>query len=558
MVTSGTGGRQTVAAKDSAMGQLTVEHYLPLLLHHKWWVLGVWLVVSAATVIYSYSLHDEFTSETLILVNPQRVPEAYVKSTVTGDVRNRLGTLSQQILSATRLETIINEQKLYPEEKKKGMVHEDIVTKMRSDISVHVVSDFGGGQDLQAFRIAYIGTDPQVVARVTNQIAQLFINTNLQEREKQSTGTTEFLTNELAETRKKLETQENKLRDFKLKHVGEMPKQETADLQLLGQAQAQLQIEADSLGRAEQQKNYYQSLLSQSAPVVDVDDGEQSGPRASVAKTPHAVKQSVIDTAKLATLLARYGEKHPDVQALKKQIEEDEAREAKEVPPAPDPASPSTAAASNPAPVATPVRPVSRPLVSHFNPVLESQLKAVDVEIAKHKEEQQRLSKLVSSYRAKLEAIPYREQEITELERDYEMSNTHYSQLLDKQLSAQTATELEVRQKGEQFNILDYAQPAERPTRPNRVIINTVGCVAGLVLGLMLALGKDFLSMSIIAPQDIAAAASGLAVLGVIPIIQTRSDRRMRTLRMIIGTAFAVVIVLAGTAIVFVHYHPIY
>jgi polysaccharide chain length determinant protein (PEP-CTERM system associated) len=557
MVNSGAGGRQTIAAKDSTMGQLPVEHYLRLLLHHKWWVLGVWLVVSAATVIYSYHLHDVFTSETLILVDPQRVPEAYVKSTVTGDVRNRLGTLSQQILSATRLGTIINDQKLYQEEKKKGMAHEDIITLMRSDISVHVVSDFGGGQDLQAFRIGYSGTDPQLVARVTNQIAELFINTNLEEREKQSTGTTEFLTNELADTRKKLEIQESKLRDFKLKHVGEMPKQETADLQLLGQAQAQLQIEADSLGRAEQQRNYYQSLLGQSAPVVDVDEGEQPGLHASGAKTPHAVKQSVIDTAKLATLLTRYSEKHPDVQALKKQIEEDEAKEAKEAPPAPASADPSTTAASNPAPAAAAVRPVYRPPVSHFNPVLESQLKAVDAEIAKHKEEQQRLSKLVSSYQAKLEAIPYREQEITELERDYEMSKAHYSQLLDKQLSAQTATELEVRQKGEQFKILDYAQPAERPTKPNRIIINTVGCVAGLVLGLLLAIGKDFLSMSIIAPQDIAAAASGLAVLGVIPIIQTRGDRRIRKIMVIISTAFAVVIVLVGSAIVFVHYHPI-
>src|SRR6202030_746270 len=109
------------------------------------------------------------------------------------------------------------------------------------------------------------------VALVANQLATLFIEENLKARELQATGTTDFLSNQLTEAGKKLKEQESRLKDFRLKHVGEMPEQQTADLNLLAQAQTQLQMETDAANRAEQQKSYIQSLMAQSAPVVDVD-----------------------------------------------------------------------------------------------------------------------------------------------------------------------------------------------------------------------------------------------------------------------------------------------
>src|SRR5579872_4304356 len=205
--------------------EVSPEHYLRLILYRWWLVLGTFVVVTAVTVAITSRMPDIFTSYTTILVDPQKVPESYVKATVTGDVRNRLGTLSQQILSATRLQKIIDALNLYPEEKK-IMAREDVISKMRADINVSMVSG-GGGQDLEAFRITYSGKEPRLVAQVTNELASLFIEENLKAREQQATGTTEFLQNQLLETRKALEAQEAKLKDFKLKHVGEMPEQET-------------------------------------------------------------------------------------------------------------------------------------------------------------------------------------------------------------------------------------------------------------------------------------------------------------------------------------------
>ena len=112
-------GRQR-SAVNAGLNQVSPEHYLRLLIHRKWLILSAFLVVSLATVIVTHRLPDIFTSETLILVDPQKVPDAYLKSTVTGDVRNRLGTLSQQIVSATRLQKVIEKFNLYSEDKKKS------------------------------------------------------------------------------------------------------------------------------------------------------------------------------------------------------------------------------------------------------------------------------------------------------------------------------------------------------------------------------------------------------------------------------------------------------
>jgi len=541
------GTRVPKRSASAGFSDLSPQHYLRVILHRKWLVLSVFVVVSGVTFAIASRLPNVFSSETLILVDPQKVPDSYVRATVTGDVRNRLGTLSQQILSATRLQRIIETLNLYPDERKK-LAREDVITKMRSDVNVAIISDFGAGQDLQAFRITYSGADPRLVAQVTNQLASLFIEENLKAREQQATGTTEFLENQLEGTRKDLEAQEAKLASFKLRHVGEMPEQQISNVTILGQLQSQLQLESESLNRAEQQKSNIQSLLLQAAPVVDLDNGQKGGPTSIVSAGPAASAPPTNPLkAKLAELLAKYTEDHPDVRRLRKQIADEEAKVAASAPAV------VTVADAKPEPAEAPPsreKPALRQL-NRYNPVLESSMNTLDAEIAKHKEEVQRLTKNIAGYRARLEAMPVREQEMTSLVRDYETAKAHYNQLMEKQMSAQTATQLEIRQKGEKFEVLDPAQPAEKPSRPNRALINGAGSLSGLLLGVLLAIATEFLGLSITSAEDVMAA-TGLPVLEVIPVIVTQLDRRIRRRRIFAATATAIVGSLAiGVALFF-------
>jgi polysaccharide chain length determinant protein (PEP-CTERM system associated) len=505
---------------------------------------------------------------TVILVDPQKVPETYVKSTVTGDIRNRLGTLSQQILSATRLQKIIDTLNLYPEERKGNIAREDLISKMRSEIATSIVSDFGGSQDLQAFKITYRGKDPRLVSQVTNQLASLFIDENWKAREAQATDTTEFIENQLQTTRKDLEDQESKLKEFRLKHVGEMPEQETADLQLLGQTQAQLQLEGEALNRAESQKTLLESMMTQSAPVIDFDSNDPRPvvPKGTVPQGGSAASQPAnalsADKALYAVLLKRYKPDYPDLKRLRKKIEDEEAELASSesasanAPDAPVPLPPPPAAetAADPAPHSKPAVERTPAPVTHFNPVLQAQIKQAEAEIAKHKVMQEQLARQVATYRSKLDSIPVRQQEIAALTRDYEMNRAHYGQLLDRELSAQTATQLEVRQKGEKFEVLDPAQPAERPKSPKRMFIDAGGAILGLALGLLMALATELLGMSITAAQDISDA-SNLKVLGVIPVIETQRDRRTRHRRLVLAGASATFATLVLGAVLFLKFH---
>jgi succinoglycan biosynthesis transport protein ExoP len=530
------------AAKSPARGahtDLPLEHYLRMILHRKWWVIGVFLPVSLATILICQSLPNIYTSDTLILVDPQTVPQNYVKPTVTGDVRDRLSTLSQQILSATRLQKIIDTFNLYPEERKK-MAREDVILLMRSHISVKVVSDFGSADDLQAFRITYSGEDPRLVAQVTNELASLFIEENLKAREQQAQGTTDFLANQLEETRRTLEEQEAQLRDFKLSHIGEMPEQQGADLQILAQVQSQLQLENDALSRDEQQRTYIQSMFAASAPVIDTDNVSSDVPATPNEQTVQSKLPAM--KAKLAQLLTHYSKDFPDVKKLSTEVKEEEQREA------------TAAAAAKPKDdIKKRVTPRQEPVV-HFNPVLQSQLQLIDADIAKHKAEQERLAKEAADYQAKLAAIPVREQQIADLERDYQISKDHYKQLLQNQLNAETATQLEIRQKAEKFSVLDPAQPAERPSRPNRVLIDAVGSLAGLGLGLLLAISTELFSASITEPEQIVAA-SGLPVLEVIPIIQTSKANRAHKRLLILAAASGTAVLLTSLAVYYYRSH---
>ena len=533
-----------------------LEHYVQLILHRKWLIVGVFLMVAAITIGVVQALPNVYTSQTLILVDPQKVPESYVKSTVTGSVRDRLSTLSQQILSATRLQRIIDSLHLYQAEKK-TMAREEILAMMRKDVTTTVVSDFGASQELQAFKISYSGSEPRLVAQVTNQLASLFIEENLKARELQASGTTDFIENQLQETRKALEDQEGKLKDFRMKHIGEMPEQQSADLQILGQLQSQVQLEGEALNRAEQQKSYLQSLITQTIPVIGLDTGDETGaPTPAKAGPVAAPKKPTLSTdqAKLADLLMRYKETYPDVVKLKKQIAEGEAKQAlagnsveRAAPQVPVPPPPPSAPATQPA--SAPVVPPTK----HFNPVLQAQLETCDAEIAKHRQEMQRISKLIAGYQAKLEAIPVREQEITALVRDYEMTKAHYTQLEGQALSAETSTQLEYRQKGERFVVLDPAVTPEKPSKPNRPLLNAVGALAGLILGLVFAMSPEIFGMTIIGPQDLTAT-SYLTILEIIPVIKTRSDEIVRKRRMILAAASAVVTTIAAGAILFLHF----
>jgi uncharacterized protein involved in exopolysaccharide biosynthesis len=169
-----------------------------------------------------------------------------------------------------------------------------------------------------------------LAARVTNELASQFIGENLKAREQQATGTNEFLQSQLQGTRKQLEVQEAKLRDLRMSHIGETTEQQNADLQILGQLRSQLQLEGEALARAEQQKSYLQSTMTQTEPVVELDEpGRWRGGDSRQSPVNSAMPSKLASMrSRLTALQGRYTDEYPEIRKLRQEIADEEAKES--------------------------------------------------------------------------------------------------------------------------------------------------------------------------------------------------------------------------------------
>ncbi len=215
------------------------------------WMIVIPLVVGAC-VAYGVSrlLPTRYRSETLIMVMPQRIPDTYVKSTITATLEDRLATLNDQILSRSRLERIILDLNLYA--KLRGRLPmEVVVQRMRDDVAVKLE---GNVKESQSFRLSYISDDAMTAQKTTERLASLFIEENLRDRENQAENTNQFLDSQLEDAKRRLIGHEKKLEEFRSRYSGELPTQASANLQAIQAAQLQLQTLGDTADRARERR----------------------------------------------------------------------------------------------------------------------------------------------------------------------------------------------------------------------------------------------------------------------------------------------------------------
>jgi len=493
------------------------EDFVRIASRHKWAIILPFVIIAVSTIVVAHYLPNRYRSETVILVVPQQVPESYVRSTVTSRIEDRLQSISQQILSRTRLERIIQDFNLYERERQMGIM-EDVVERMRTrDIRVDTLKG-------DAFRIAFIGDNPITVMRVTDRLASHFIDENLRDREILAQGTSQFLTVQLEDARRRLIEQEKKLEEYRLRHSGELPSQAAGNLQQVQNLQVQVQNVVESLNRDVDRKLIIERALAD----LKATDAQTV---ASAAATPGdnsdqpVTVQLAAAEKYLSELQLRLTPEHPDVIRLKRKITGLKQRAEAESLAAP--LSPESAAPRTPAQI----------LQRNRERALQLEMESLDRQIASKRAEEQRLRGLAAAYQARIEAVPARETELSELTRDHATVQKMYTDLLAKNEESKIAANLERRQIGEQFKILDSARPAEKPFSPNRLLINIAGAVGGLVFGFAFAAFLEYRDASFRSQDEVTAVLS-LPVLAQIPLIATPDElQQYRRRRRIIAAA---------------------
>jgi polysaccharide chain length determinant protein (PEP-CTERM system associated) len=494
-----------------------------------------WLAVWGA----SWILPARYTSSTLILVEQPTMPKDYVTPNVNDDVQDRLQSISQQILSRTRLLHIIDQLNLYsgghgqatPDEK---------VARMRKDIGeVELVRDTHNNQ-ITSFNVHYSAGNPFVAQQVTSELTNLFINENLEVRQQQSEDTTKFLEDQLENARKSLAEQEGKIREFKGQHVGELPTQLGSNLQILSGLQSQLQVEEDALNTAKQQRVYLQSLADQYRTL--------QGPRktADGAPTGLAAVDQELDhlKAQLADLSSRYTDRHPDLRKLKDQIAKTEKRRDQLI------ADLKNKGNGNELEGVSGTHDATDASQNPTTLQLQSQLQANQIEIANREQGIAALKVKVNDYQARLNQEPVREQQLADLTRGYDQSKANYDDLLKKKNQSEMATSMELLQQGERFRVLDPPSLPAKPDFPDRLKFCGIGLGVGLALGVVVAGGFEMMDDRLYSEKEIKDLLP-MALISEIPEISSPIDERRSKRRMWLGWATAAVVVttiLAGSA----------
>jgi uncharacterized protein involved in exopolysaccharide biosynthesis len=465
-----------------------------------------------------------YRAESLVLIEGQRIPERYVAATVNDRLDNRLSMLAQEIKSYDILLDIIKQFNLYKQERAE-MAQEEVIEKMREDISVDLVRGWGR-DDFPAFTIAFLGPNPEMTARVANDITRRFLEKNLKLRGEQALATSEFLDSQLAEARRNLEKQEALLSEYRTQHQGELPEQADTLVAMLSRLELQLRGVQDSVKQNQQQKMILDSNLgnAESSLATFGELAKQmSRPTPGVATLAGPQKPSELDLAraKLEALRARYSPDHPDARRAAVELALLEAEQAK-------------AEKENQSERAAKPEPTvdqERLALMTAQPTLAANLEEQKERVEGFKVQQVILEqerKALEANRGKvlgaiggvehrIANLPVREQELAKVIRDYDISKENYQSLLNKKMEADVAAEMETRQKAERFRLLDVARVPHKPVKPNRELFIAVGAVAGLMLGALLAFGLEWRHGVLLGEWELP---EGTLVLGRVPPIR--------------------------------------
>jgi len=457
---------------------VNLEDYLDIL-KRRWWLMAVPAVVLPIVAIaVTFFIPAQYVSQTLVLIDQQKVPDDFVKPIVTEDLDSRLASMREQILSRSSIQPIIDKYNLY------GAQHlsmDDRIDLARKSIDIKPIhSEIANSNGLPGFFISFMASDAHTAQQVCAEITSLFTGANLRSRADAAEGTTAFLKEQLDGAKRTLDDQDAKLRDFEQRNFGKLPSDESNNVSLMGTLNTQLEAVTQSIQTMEQNKSVMEAMLAQQS---------QPTSAASVVQNPQVQQQELDDLLKQeADLSAHYQPDYPDVKAVHRKIA-DLRKEMAQTVSAPAPAAPGAS---------VPNRGDSATVQQ-----LRAQLRGLDLAIQSKHKQQDELEKQIGAYQARLQSTPQVEQEFKQLTRDLQTSQAFYDSLNNKMNQSQMATDLEHRQQGEQFRVMDESNLPDSPTYPKRSIFALGGLAAGVALGLLIVALLEYKDTALRTERDV-------------------------------------------------------
>jgi len=502
-----------------------------------WLVAVPWALIAAGTAGFARLLPDEYQSKAVIQVVPPRVPDAIMKDQKTANLTDRLRALEATILSRTRLENLVKEFNLYPQ-LQNTMIMEDVVAQMRRDIRTAPLKG-------DIFQVQYTGRNPITVMKVTERLASLFLEESQRDGQRRAEGTSSFVEAELEDKHRQLLEMEAQLTKYKLQNSGELPSQAGSNMAAVSALQNQAQQNATSLNQDNSRRIQLERIIADleaQADTVTTTNGTAPDP---TTMTGSAAQKLAAAEAQLNGVIAR-GLKPASVEYIR--AERLVARYKKEA----DAEALRTPLSSGTGGAAVAVSPREKLLAQY-----REELNNLKQNIAAREAEDKRIRAKASEYQAKVDRAPLREAELIELQREYDTIRSIYDGLVAKREAANMSVSLQRRQIGEQFVLLDRAQVPQRPSAPDRMLINLLGLAAGLAVGVALVALVEYRDSTFKTDTDLGGVLA-LPVLAVVPLMLSEAERRSKfrrrlLLNLSLGSTVAVCLAVITYSFVFPH-----
>jgi polysaccharide chain length determinant protein (PEP-CTERM system associated) len=494
--------------------ELTMDDYLAMLRRRLKVILIPALLAPVAGFAVSFAFSPKYTSQSLVLVEEQKVPEGYVKPVVTEDLSQRVATLEQRALSVDNLRPLIEQM---------GLAHgggvDGAVDDIRNNVSINAVmaTTVGPAQPgkktaLPGFNVTFTANNPHRAQAVCAGLTNIMIRENLNDRASAAQNTTDFLGRQVAEAKRNLDDMDSRLAEFKKRYMGQLPGDEDNNLKILMGMNSQLDANTQTLNRAQQDKAYTESMLAQ----------QLSAWKSSQTSTnPQTLQQQLATLqSQLISLQAHYTEDYPDVLKTKRDIAEVQ-KKLDEI----------NAAAANPSNIANEKENLSEPPEIRQ---LRMQIHQYEQLITQATRDQQRLQDQIKVFQGRVALSPAIEEQYKQLTRDYDTAQKFYDDRLANRKQSEMQVVMEREQQGEQMSVLNPADLPDAPSFPNRIMFAGGGLAGGLALGLGLALWLEMRDTSLRTETDVLAALE-LPVLSQVPWVgvdaETKDGNRKRNSR---------------------------
>jgi len=448
------------------------------------------LILSSALLLLAvgfgvtFILSPQYQSQTLVLVEQQKVPENYVKPVVTEDLGARLASMKEQILSRSRLEPIITKYNLFAS----SANMDDRVELTQKAIGVQPIASSAASHGMPGFFITFKANDARIAQQVCSEIQGLFVQENVNRRQQSAEGTTDFLKQQLAESKRNLDDQDAKLAAFQKKYLDKLPGTENGNANTLQALTSQLDATTQAVNRYQQDETFLQAMIAQQSQQVQVI---VAGSPVTVETVDERERELRALKEQKATLEATYTPDYPDVVAISRRISDLEAQ---------------IAHSTNTQPAAPATAPDPSVATRHDPPELlqtRFKLRSVQQSINEAKQEQARIQQKIKVYEDKVESSPVVEEEYKQVTRDHDTALQFYNSLLAKMNESSMATALEQRQEGEQFSVMDPPNLPETPTFPNRYAFAGGGFAGGLLFGLLFSAFLEYRDTALRNERDV-------------------------------------------------------